>query len=67
MAIGDRVNPAITCPECGPATPLIERTNSVNGSTFLGCSRYPECTYTRSIPESWRMRRAGEATLPGFE
>ena len=38
------------CPRCG--APLVVRTakKGVNaGSQFLGCSRYPECRYTRNI------------------
>lgn len=38
------------CPKCGAT--LVERTAKTRpnaGSKFLGCSRYPECHYTRSI------------------
>lgn len=61
----------INCPEClvsgfGPR-PLVQRTNRSSGSEFLGCSRFPECQYTQKIPEWVLMRRAGAATLPGFE
>lgn len=45
------------CPDCG--RPLVERTNRVNGSTFLGCSRYPECTHTEPLPETLRLRMQG--------
>lgn len=53
----------MTCPECGPAVPLVVRTNQGNGSQFLGCSNYPECHYSRSIPEEWRLREAGQLGL----
>lgn len=38
------------CPRCGEGD-LVERVarrGQFAGSTFLGCSRYPQCTYTRS-------------------
>ena len=46
------------CPLC--SQPLVERTNRQNGSTFLGCSRYPECKHTEPIPESVKLRRQGQ-------
>jgi len=54
-----------TCPSCGAR--LVLRTNHQSGSQFMGCERWPECHYTRPLPESVRMRLAGEPTLPGFE
>lgn len=47
-----------SCPDCG--RPLVERTNRNTGSAFLGCSRWPECTHTEPIPESVKLRRAGQ-------
>lgn len=55
----------VQCPECG--APMVVRTNRLNGSEFLGCSRYPDCTETRPLPEDVRMRAAGAQTLPGFD
>lgn len=55
-----------SCPQCGPATPLIKRTNRHNGSEFLGCTRYPECNHTEEIPEWYRLVDAGHQMLPGF-
>lgn len=49
------------CPTCG--SPMVERTNRQNGSTFLGCSRYPECEATAPIPESVKLRRAGQRDM----
>lgn len=49
------------CPDCG--APLAERTNRQNGSTFLGCTRYPECKHTEPVPESVKMRRAGQRDM----
>ena len=37
-----------TCPACGK--PLVERTRKSDGGTFIGCSGYPTCRYTRN---SW--------------
>lgn len=45
---------------------MMERTNSLNGSTFLGCSHYPECDEARALPEHVRLRREGYLELPGF-
>jgi DNA topoisomerase I len=42
------------CPQCGK--PLVVRYSRKRGSKFLGCSGYPECTYTKS-PD-------GEAPVP---
>jgi restriction system protein len=38
------------CPRCGAE--LVERTNQFSGEKFLGCSRYPRCKGTRSLPFS---------------
>lgn len=46
------------CPRCGAA--LAERTNRQTGETFLGCTQYPLCTHTEPIPESVKLRRAGQ-------
>ena len=38
------------CPRCG--APLVVRTAKKGpneGAQFLGCSRYPDCRYTRNI------------------
>ena len=59
------------CPLCG--RPMVVRTNSENGSEFLGCTGYrgrsPEdggCSHTEAIPESYRMRLMGVPELPLF-
>lgn len=49
------------CPRCGQ--PLTERTNRESGEPFLGCSAYPTCKHTEELPESVRLRRAGQPTL----
>lgn len=49
------------CPICSAA--LVERTNRQNGSTFLGCSRYPECKHTEPVPESVKLRRQGQRDM----
>ena len=55
----------ITCPACG--APMIERVNRQNLSTFLGCSRYPDCDHTEKVPAFLEMKRAGGLELPGLE
>ncbi len=56
----------LACPECGRA--LIVRTNRQDNTQFLGCSRYPACTYTQDeLPESVRLRLSGAEMLPGFD
>jgi len=54
----------ITC-ACG--APMVERTNGANGSTFMGCTRYPECTQTAKVPAWLEVKRAGGIPLPGLE
>ena len=53
----------IFCPDCVPPRKLIVKTNKQNQSQFLGCPNYPNCNHTRQIPESWKMRAAGQAGL----
>lgn len=55
---------SIPC-KCG--RPMVERTNRQNGSTFMGCSGYPDlCSETAALPEYVRMIRDGASELPGF-
>jgi hypothetical protein len=35
------------CPEDKDGGFLVERVNSLTGNTFLGCSEFPECKYTK--------------------
>lgn len=56
-----QAKPVKACPNCG--RDLIERTNTKNGSTFLGCSGYPDCTHSERLPESLKLRRAGQAGM----
>lgn len=55
----------ITCSACG--APMVERTNSHNGSTFMGCTRYPDCDQTAKVPAFLEVKRAGGMELPGLE
>jgi ssDNA-binding Zn-finger/Zn-ribbon topoisomerase 1 len=57
--------PTITkaCPKCGVNTPLVERVNRASGESFLGCSKYPTCTYTEPLPEAIRLKRLGQQEL----
>ena len=59
------IDVTITCPDCG--APMVERINSHNLSSFLGCSNYPDCKHTDKLPEYVAMRRAGADQLPGFD
>lgn len=34
--------------KCGCGGNFVERTNSMTGHTFIGCSEFPECKYTKS-------------------
>ena len=56
---------AINCPACGQR--LLVRTNKETQQDFLGCSEWPECEHTETLPHDIRMRRAGAPLLPGFE
>lgn len=51
---------------CEDGHPMVERTNSQNGSEFLGCSMWPDCRRTRKVPEYLQLKRAGAAELPGM-
>lgn len=53
----------ILCPQCNPPRKLIVKTNRFTDHQFLGCPNYPECKYTRSIPEEWIMRANGQPSL----
>ena len=71
--MGTPINPPISvrCPVCleagrGPH-PMVLRTNRNNGSEFLGCSQFPECTYSTALPAWYELRKAGAEPLPGFE
>jgi ssDNA-binding Zn-finger/Zn-ribbon topoisomerase 1 len=55
---------AVVCPQCG--APLIYRQNRQNNSFFLGCNRYPDCTFGMDIPEDIRAEILGQSKLPGF-
>lgn len=54
------------CPVCGRL--MLQRTNSENGSEFLGCSGWPEfCKHTEPLPEEIKMKKLGHPMLPGFD
>lgn len=55
----------VTCPACG--APMVERINSHNLSSFMGCTRYPECHETQKVPAWLEVKRAGGMELPGLE
>lgn len=49
------------CPECDAK--LVVRVNRSSGNQFLGCSNWPDCVYTRPIPEEYIMRASGQSGL----
>lgn len=53
----------ILCPQCDPPRKLIVKTNRHTDHQFLGCPNYPECNFTRGIPEEWVMRANGQPSL----
>ncbi len=46
---------------------MVVRQNRENGSRFMGCTNYPECTNTAPLPASAILRVQGAELLPGFE
>ena len=57
-ALGEGVMITKPCPRCGK--PLVERVNRETQKPFWGCSQYPQCTYTQPVPESVKLRKAGQ-------
>ncbi len=51
------------CPECENNVKLMIRKNTQNDSLFIGCPRYPMCTYTEKLPEHLRMEINGQPKL----
>lgn len=51
------------CPNCGPSTQLVIRTNKVNGLNFLACPNFPTCKHTENVPEDMKMRLSGQPSL----
>lgn len=64
----DRSEVDIYCPLCKQdgrgAVKLIVRTVHNSDRQFLGCPNWPNCEYTRGIPESMKMRANDQAELP---
>ena len=42
------------CPRCGSL--LTSRTNRKLGISFLGCSKFPKCRFSKDLPEQERVR-----------
>jgi len=57
----DNTESDLRCPRC--ERKLIVKTNRHTDHQFLGCPNYPECDYTRGIPEEWIMRAQGQPGL----
>jgi ssDNA-binding Zn-finger/Zn-ribbon topoisomerase 1 len=57
----------IYCPTCKDmsrgAVKLIVRTVHNSDRQFLGCPNWPDCDFTRGIPESMIMRANGQPEL----
>ena len=49
------------CPNC--YRPMAIKRNRQNDTRFLGCSGYPDCTYTKPLPESVQLREKGYKEL----
>ena len=60
-----RVDVSVTCPKCGQ--PMVARHNKSTGGEFLGCSQWPNCTETQTMPTYVRLMRQGAEQLPGME
>ena len=49
-SLEQRHNSVTTCPRCGnPLKTRIARNGPLVGQSFLGCSRYPACKFTRNL------------------
>lgn len=46
-ALHERFSAKSVCPQCGAA---LAKRESRHGQSFLGCTRYPGCRYTRPLP-----------------
>ena len=64
LADGTEVN--VFCEDCSVPVKLIVRTNRQNGSQFLGCRNWPDCTYSKPLPIDIVMKLQGAVALPGF-
>lgn len=53
------------CEWCGAE--LVVKRNRKTGTEFLGCLRWPECSYREPVPESIKLRLPGAPVLPGME
>jgi ssDNA-binding Zn-finger/Zn-ribbon topoisomerase 1 len=52
-----------SCPECGVGTLLVIKRNRTTGEEFLGCPRWPNCTYAEPLPETIKLRRQGQKDM----
>ncbi|MBD3262284.1 MAG: DNA topoisomerase I, partial [Candidatus Altiarchaeales archaeon] len=51
------INSLGDCPSCGKT--LVKRM-SRQGKRFIGCTGYPNCTYTTPLPQRGKLEKAGE-------
>ncbi|MBN1815340.1 MAG: topoisomerase DNA-binding C4 zinc finger domain-containing protein [Anaerolineae bacterium] len=66
MKLQENAEVEVYCPHCVPPVRLVVKTNTRNGSQFLGCPNWPDCTYTRPLTEDLVMIAQGAVRLPGF-
>lgn len=46
------------CPRCGQLLEI--KRNRSTQEEFLGCSAWPQCTYTEPLPETIKLKRQGQ-------
>jgi len=52
------------CPKCGKIMWLKKQKET--GQLFVGCSQWPDCTYTEPLPEDQYLKAIRAPKLPGF-
>lgn len=61
--IPDNTPTAKACPRCAADVRLVVKTNRNNGTQFLGCPNWPDCSHTEALPESMKLAAAGQKRL----
>ena len=56
------MNLAETCPECGARLTKRHQKNDKR-KRFIGCTRYPECSFTKPMSQETIMREQGQPEL----
>lgn len=55
----------LPCPKCTGYL-AVKQQRYGNRKRFLGCTSFPECTYTEPLKVDQQLRMQGAPTLPGF-